>query len=243
MVFVNNVRTACDIMIDATLAAYYSMDLTFAIIRVGCPINMTDSLDAQASGQTNYTNGHINQAFEFNFAISYFQTGYGFTFLGEKNQAYSFSLWINLIALTGTVLHVSSSNTGLDWCLPVIGFSSSGSIIAQTLNSNLTVITAQGPILSLNTWTHFVVTWGSTNGLKLYINGTLVTTVSVTSFSANNGTILPKYVTLANPLSGVSCSKQGLIGTPGQFYGRIDEFYIFAKELNTSDVCVLCSYK
>ncbi|CAF1658306.1 unnamed protein product, partial [Didymodactylos carnosus] len=39
MVFINNVRTACDIMIDATLAAYYSMDLTFAIIRVGCPIN------------------------------------------------------------------------------------------------------------------------------------------------------------------------------------------------------------
>ncbi|CAF4635471.1 unnamed protein product, partial [Didymodactylos carnosus] len=27
MVFINNARTACDIMIDATLAAYYSMDL------------------------------------------------------------------------------------------------------------------------------------------------------------------------------------------------------------------------
>ncbi|CAF1679997.1 unnamed protein product, partial [Didymodactylos carnosus] len=71
----------------------------------------------------------------------------------------------------------------------------------------------------------------------------LVATVSVTSFAANNGTILPKYVTLVNPLSGASCQQQGLIGAPGQFFGRIDEVYIFRKELTTDDVCVLYYYK
>ncbi len=53
-----------------------------------------------------------------------------------------------------------------------MGFSSSGQIV--TTGWNPTPQQVIGPILPTNVWTHVVGTYSLTNGLRLYVNGTLI---------------------------------------------------------------------
>ncbi|CAF4149633.1 unnamed protein product, partial [Rotaria sp. Silwood1] len=46
-----------------------------------------------------------------------------------------------------------------------------------------------GPILPLNTWNHIGFTYSSTNGGRLYINGTLYSTSGPFSYSASGALV------------------------------------------------------
>jgi uncharacterized protein YcsI (UPF0317 family) len=113
------------------------------------------------------------------------------------------------------ISHIGFGN----WCIPFLGFSSSGQIVANVLTSSTTIVSA-------------------TNGLRLYINGYSSVNVSnATNYWASG---VQNYLTLGTVLSGTSCLA-GSIQNTGQYIGAIDEFYLYSRELSASEVCQLAS--
>ncbi len=133
------------------------------------------------------------------------------------------------------ISHIGFGN----WCIPFLGFSSSGQIIANVLTSSTTIVSASGPVIQTAPfWTHIAQTWSATNGLRLYINGYSSVNVSnATNYWASG---VQNYLTLGTILSGTSCLA-GSIQNTGQYIGAIDEFYLYSRELSASEVCQLAS--
>jgi hypothetical protein len=126
--------------------------------------------------------------------------------------------------------------------VPFVGFTSSQQLVVQVWNSSFPVNTI-GPILTVNTWTYVVETFSITNGLKLYINGTLYSSVSnintyVASGSQNYLTIASTLTASVNPQYCVSTGMLGL----GSYNGAVDELRVYSRELTAEDVCTLSRY-
>ena len=102
----NRAKTACEILNDATLVAYFPFD-SGSLIDVG-----PNMISGAAAGQTTIA-GMRNQALSFtgNGATSYFQMS-GLTALGTSNSAFSISLYINPTVLFGSIVHVSMFASG-----------------------------------------------------------------------------------------------------------------------------------
>jgi hypothetical protein len=99
-------------------------------------------------------------------------------------------------------------------------------------------VTATGPVLPLaSSWVLIVQTWSSTNGLNLYVNNTLVSSVVASTFLGSGTT--PNYLTLGNCLSGCSGCSNGLVSAAGAFTGAIDDWHVYNRELTSDDVCTL----
>ena len=224
-------KSSCEILERATLAARFRFDSSSPYADSG-----PNSVSTNQS-ITSLVMGHKNQAISFTgSSTSYFQT-WGFTSLGVSNQPFSISFWIKPQTLSGTLIHLSSTSTGTGpTCFPLLGFAANGAIIAQVLTSAGTIISATGPVLpTSSSWIPIIQTWSTTNGLKLYVNGTLVSTVAASTFLGSETT--PNYLTLGNCLSGCGVCSSGMIGSPGPYAGGVDEWHIFNRELTFSDVC------
>ncbi|CAF4959030.1 unnamed protein product, partial [Rotaria sp. Silwood1] len=97
-----------------------------------------------------------------------------------------------------------------------------------------------GPILSLSSsWTAIVLTWSETNGLKLYVNNALVSSMTASTFLASETT--SNYLTLGNCLNGCNGCSNGTINAAGPFTGAIDDWRIYSRELSSNDICTLYS--
>jgi hypothetical protein len=116
-----------------------------------------------------------------------------------------------------------------------MGLTSSGQIAINSWNGGNIPVT--GPTVSLNTWTHIVGTYSQTNGERLYVNGTLRASAGAYSFAAGG---VPMTITLGNSLLGTGVCNTGTIQM-GQFYGSLDEFYVYARELTAAEVTALAS--
>ncbi|CAF0893767.1 unnamed protein product [Didymodactylos carnosus] len=226
--FVPRAKNATEVLDDATLVAYYSFDngsyLDFGPLWInGTGVGVSPVV------------GRISQALSFATTHSYFQAT-GFTLLGTVNQSYSISLWLKPQAVSGgaTIVHVSSSTIGTGWCIPMIGLSASGQIITQSWNNTAVAVT--GPILTLNVWTHVVETYSVMNGIRMYLNGTLYGSTGAFFYMASN---VPNTITLGNPLNGTSCTSALFVA--GQYQGAMDEFRLYSRELNSTDVYSLAN--
>ena len=218
------------------MAAYFKFDTPSPLIDSG-PNKVT-----AAVSNSLIISGYKNQAISFSGAsTSYFQ-GSGLTSFGISNQSFSIAFWIRPQTLSGTLVHLSTSSSGTgSTCFPLLGFASNGTIVAQVLISNTTIASVVGPILSVSSsWTAIVETWSSANGLKLYVNNTLVSSVTASTFLTSGTT--PNYLTFGNCLSGCGGCLSGSIGTPGPFTGAIDDLRIYNRELTSNDICTLYSY-
>jgi hypothetical protein len=227
--------SSCEILERATLAAYFKFDT---------PSPYNDSgpnAVATTSSTTLIITGYLSQAISFTgSSSSYFQAS-GLTSLGISNQAFSITFWIKAQTLSGTLVHLSSSSSGIgSTCFPLLGFASNGAIVAQVLTSSATVVTATGPILPVSSWIPIVQTWSATNGLNLYVNNTLVSSVGASTFLGSGTT--PNYLTLGGCLSGCGVCSSGLVGAAGPFTGAIDDWRIYSRELTAIDVCTLYYY-
>lgn len=221
----HRVKTASEILDDATLIAYYSFDCE-SIFDSG-----PNLLHGSAIGHI-FVAGQINQAIAFNSSTAYFQA-FGFTSLGMSNESFSISLWIKPSILTGTIIHLSNESTGNGWCMPILGFSASGNIIAQIPNTNL-----YGPILPLNVWSHIILIYSFTNGIRLYINETL--SASSGSNLTKDGPNVPLFITIANQLSEINTCISGNISSV-PYVGAIDELHIYNREISALEACILSS--
>ena len=227
-------KNAAEVLMDATLVCYFPFDST--IYGDLGPL----SLYATGSGVSLANNaGRINSAASFTSASTYLVIG-GLTRLGTIGQAYSLSFWIKPTTITGgTIVHVSRCNMNCtsNWCLPFIGLTSSGEIAVQSWSGRLPrLITLTGPTLSTNIWTHVVQTYSSTNGMRLFINGNLYNQSTPFLYWASRD---PNYLFLGSfPLA--PCVTSSVINQ-GQYYGLLDEFYLFARDLTPVEVYELAS--
>ncbi|CAF3852076.1 unnamed protein product [Rotaria sordida] len=191
---------------------------------------------------------HVAYAYDQSTRQQYTGTSYyqfqGLTYFGHSGWSYSISLWIYPLSSSGgTIVHASGGygtdgvgNTG--WCLPMLGFSSSGALYAQTTSSTSTLIVLTGPTVTLNSWTYVTITYSTTNGLRLYTDSTLQSS-STTAFTfISSGS--PNTITLGNGLSGASSiyCPQGSI-TSAQYQGYIDSFSLYSRELTTANIATL----
>ncbi|CAF0732709.1 unnamed protein product [Didymodactylos carnosus] len=224
-------KTACEILNDATLVSHFSFDNTWSD---SGPNSLPYNIPQQGNPGMSIVTGHKNQALLFGANSAFFQS-YSYTALGTINQPYTLALWIKPTYLNGTVLHLSSDSTGAGgWVIPVMGFTSASNFAIHTWTGSSTYIV--GPILPLENWTHVVQTWGTSYGLRLYINGVPYASVTAATFNAAQSQM---YLTVGNSLAGGTYNVGPFGGTTGAFWGAVDEFYVYSRELTAEDVCVL----
>jgi hypothetical protein len=119
----------------------------------------------------------------------------------------------------------------------MIGFDNTGYLTIQTwTNNGLYAITSTAIMLSLNVWSHVSMTYSLTDGIRLFINGLLV--------SNNNSDTLNSYVasgemvtiTIGTCLQPNTCAFNQTKIVLSQFRGKIDELKIFSRELSINEV-------
>lgn len=226
----NRAKTACEILNDATLVARFSFDNTIADVG---PNSLPSYITVQANSGLSFVTGRVNQALMLSATISFFQAC-NFYWLGRNNQPFSFALWIKPTVCAGTLIHLSSDRSGSGgWCLPKLGFSSNGTLVAQSWMGSVVVI--NGPMIPTNNWTHIVETWSSANGLRLYINGGLYASSPMATFNAYGSGSMCLFL----GTSGVGTNCQTSAISMGSYSGALDEFYVYDRELTQAEVCPL----
>jgi hypothetical protein len=248
----SGVKTACEILNDATLTAYYTFDVGQSYL--DSSINVIHGI---ANLLINVP-GRVNDAYSFQYQYSYFQS-IAFTAY-SPNEPFSVALWVKPFVVTGaTLIHISTGiNGSSESCFDLLGFSSSGQLIGQVYNSwvtcclvnNVTVCPCKGtanvggPIMMVNTWTHIVLTYSSANGLTLFTNGTLQGVQYPFSSFPTTGPdyhIRP-YMTVGNPTTTGSipgCIGGGPSLSPAAYQGLIDELRVYSREITITEICSL----
>ena len=218
-------RNTSEILDAATLVAHYSFDNQ----------SLLDSGPNRINGiGSNLT--FANNTLLFNTSSSYFQAS-NFVLLSVENQSYSFSLWVYPFRTNGsTILQVSQNNIDLGtWRLPFLSFDSQGRVLAQSWTSEGPV-DVLGPLLSPNKWTHLCQTYSLSSGVRLYVNGSLFNASLPCDYTSRSSLTI---LTLGSSFqSGNGISTHGLIQL-GQYEGAIDEFRVYSRELNSTDVAGL----
>ena len=221
--------SATEVLRDATLTVAYSFDG-----------NLLDggSLAINGSGVSfsYFNSGRVNQSLALLVNSSYVQAT-GLVLLGTSSQPYSFSIWIRpTVVNRGTIINVSGTAAGLGWCIPMLGFTSAGGINAHGWNSS--PVTLTGPTAVTNVWTHLAVTYSPVNGLRLYVNGTQWGPGSAPyNYTAANVSVT---LTLGSSLNGTGICTTGNI-TAGQYFGYLDQFELYSRELTASYVLGLAN--
>ncbi|UJR16849.1 hypothetical protein I4U23_003748 [Adineta vaga] len=226
---VTRVKSASEILNAATLVVYYPF----------INQNLLDSGPNFINGtgiNTAFTNGRVDDAIVFNKTPSYIQID-NLILLGTKNWPYSFAFWIYAYSTqNGTLIHMYRSNSSTTNCLPILGFSASGSIVAQSWNGTQ-IRTMTGPVILSNTWVHIAHTYSSNGTVRLYVNGTVVASNGI--LSPNLAISPPVTITLGHCGNITLCSCPSGAIVSGQYYGLIDEFQLYSRTLNASEVYTL----
>ncbi len=170
------------------------------------------------SSAPSWTTGKVGKALSFDGIDDHTKTGGVFTSLGTSNTPYSFTGWFkaNSGETDGNIIHMSSLATGgAGWCLPPVALDA-GKLTAFSWNGGL--VTATGATtVQANTWYHFGITWDSTNGLRVFLNGRLDGSQSQTNYSASGSS---NYIFLG--FTPNQCS-----GNQGWFNGSVDQVKIY----------------
>ena len=230
----NRAKTAAEILADATLVVYYSMDcLSYSSIDSG-----PNLINGLAVGLSSGDGGRVGQSYLFNSTSAYFQVT-SLLLLGYSYSPFSFAMWLRPVGSVtngGTILHVSSANDGTGWCLKLIGLNSLGQIIAAGYDGSTTP-QVTGPVLTVGIWVHIAYTYSQTNGIRLYVNGALYGQTSAFIHAKPNA---PLTVTLGQALNGGPCGQGTFVN--GNYRGQIDEFGVYSRELSQSDVTALANF-
>ena len=240
-------RSACQVLNDATLTAYFPFDTTDSFSDYSFNL-----FKGMASNLTIRSEGRIGQAAYFTSNISYFQVQC-FPIVrnvSTANPPFTFSLWLNPSTSTigGSIIHISSLAHGNgSICYDLLALSSTGALVVQSMGPTSTVLGWQGSILSRDTWTHVAIIYSQEDGLRLFINAQLSITSSLASVPYNLiRWDFPLFVTLGNnsPLGSaatVGCSSGAVPFVAGPYRGGIDDFRLYSRELDTQELCALAN--
>ncbi|CAF2050763.1 unnamed protein product [Rotaria magnacalcarata] len=216
-------KTASEILDDATLYVYHSFDSSSLVD------NGPNGINGSAFGNVTFTAGVVNEAVQFSSGAYLYYTYSPFYFLGITNHLFSISLWVKPMKnyTVSTLVFVRRLS---GWCAHFLVIDSTGSLKACLWNGGNVIIS--GPILPLNSWTHIGYTYSASNGIQLYINGTLYSTSGSITFSASG---VPMYMILGSDTGLTYCTP----GYGSSFTGTMDEFYLYNRELSASEIQTL----
>jgi hypothetical protein len=163
-------------------------------------------------------NNSNNKSALFNGSSTRVVIPYTSAFSFNNNSAFSVSFWMNP-SVAGTYATMitkceQSATSGF-----AIGFDNAGRL--RFITDLLYSITTPNTI-PLNVWTHIVVTFNSKNNIRIYLNGTMVASGSVSNMNSN--TTAFTLGRLYNSLSG------------NDYNGKLDEVRIYKSVLSVSDI-------
>jgi hypothetical protein len=228
---VTRVKNASEILDTASLVTYYSFDNQTLLDSGPNFINGTGI-------NTDFTLGRVNEAIAFNTTPSYVQIN-NLVLFGTKYRPYSIAFWIYAYSTkNATLIHMWKPSASTTFCMPIVGFTASGLIVAQTWNLTQ-ILTITGPVISPHTWVHIAHTYSQSDGIRLFVNGTLVASSQVSS--TNPAVFVPLTMTLGYCVNTTLCSCASGAIVPGQYYGLMDEFRFYSRLLNSSDVLALAN--
>ncbi len=224
-------KSATDILRDGSLVAYYSFDL---------PNPNFDSGPNRLNGTPASTvpvPGRVNQAIRI-ISLAYFLVYglYNVPYGVSNTRSFSISMWI--YPTTGgssTFVQFFPTAVSNNPCTNFLGIYSptglGGQIFLQSLNNGPSLMT--GPYVTQNTWTHVSVTFSSTNGYTLYINGTAFGATGATAYATSLS-----FAYLFIGYIGINCN---IASQNVAYTGSIDELYIHSRELTQADVTGLAN--
>ena len=179
-----------------------------------------------------YTTGHEGKGVALDGIDQYIQTPTPFGFLGTQDQEYALSAWVNLpqTGQSGNIFHMSSQMDGSGWCIPFLTLTA-GHFAATGWDNNGQVEALDPSVAASNHWYQVISTWDVTNGLRLFVDGTLVATTPQAEYAASGS---PMYASLG--LGANACSNdQGFLN------GVIDDARIYSRALLPADVQAIVS--
>ena len=94
-----------------------------------------------------------------------------------------------------------------------------------------------GPVIPLATWVHLVTSYSAVNGIRVWVNGTLIGSSGLFAYSPSRRA---NTIIASSALRSIeSCGAGDILH--GQFYGRSDELRIYVRELNATEVFALAN--
>ena len=237
------VRTACEILNDASLVAYYPFDTigTYNDYGVNLCHGVAYAVDLISAG-------HTNQAISFVSSNSYFQAQC-FPRTRDYDVSYSYALWIkpNTTINGGSIIHISTYANGSGFCYDALALTASSNITVQWSSSSTGYTSVPGPAVPINTWTHIAVVLSKTNGIRLFIDGQFSTSVTpATTLPTYEPSTSAIYMTLGNVGTLGSSGSTGCLSgaspiVSGVFQGSIDTFRLYNRELDSDEICMLAN--
>lgn len=117
----------------------------------------------------------------------------------------------------------------------MIGFSNTGLLTIQTWGKYYIYATSLiNETLPLNIWTHVSMTYSTTNGIQLFVNGSLVNIYNAYTDYLASGEFCT--IVIGTCLQPNVCGGYQTEIVPSQFQGKIDELKIYSRELSTSEI-------
>lgn len=193
--------------------------------------NGPNGVNATVTGTVTSTTGRVNEGLRFYGNGTVSPSYPAFFILGVSGQPFTMAIWIQPMGsiTQSTVIYVYHTS---GWCVGFITLQSNRQVNANFWNG--VHIGAVGPVIPWNAWTHVGYTYSSTNGIRLYVNGTYFSTSGAfTSAAAGAST----YVALGSNYGSNTCSP----GYGGYFNGVLDEFYLYSRELTAAQIAVLAN--
>lgn len=225
-------KSSCELFEEAALVARFEFDNPLADQDLG-----PNNLPGYGSQYTFVPSSRSPQGISFGGNNQSHFTIEGVSVLGITNHSFSIVYWMQTANRSGSILHLSSWSDGRGWCMPYMGFNINGSIFAEVLSGGGVKAIAAPDMLPTQSWSHVAQTWSQTNGLRLYINATLV--ASNTSLSFNTASGVPMYVFLGSGVMGLFHCAKGALPSKIPFPGAIDDFRIYSRELTAIDICTI----
>ena len=227
--FTNRSKTADEILRDATLTVHFSFDDNSTYDQG--PLRINGSL----VGNTTFVPGRVGQALEIqNVNQSYLRLP-ALVLIGTPNRSYSFSIWIRpKLQQKSVIVHASTSPDGAGWNLPFLQITATYELTAYSWSGS--TISAKGPVVPTNTWTHAAVTYSFSNGLKLYVNGTLSNASTPFFYNASG---IPINLLIGTLALGYGIGPAS--NNSDQYYGAVDELRVYSRELTAVDVALLAN--
>jgi hypothetical protein len=142
-------------------------------------------------------------------------------------------MWLRptLFNTKGIIVYLDTKPNN-SWCIPILGFTSSGRLVAQSIQ-NGQIINTTGPSLPVGKWTHVAYIYSMNYGVRVYVNGTFVSSTGPFQYTSANASV---NILLGNCRTYNQCNCTFGSIVPAQYYGAIDEFQVYSRELSLNDI-------
>jgi hypothetical protein len=222
-------KSRAQILWDATTLVYFPMNGD----RYGWLMDYGPNVVNGSSSRTQSTVGIFHEALSFRLYGAFYSTS-GLTPLNVVDQPLTIVFWLRLAEKGGTILTISNSFR----CLLVIGVRTSDQRLLTFLpnaTSNNESITLIGSVVPNEQWIQIAFTWSVDHAAQVYQNFSLDAR-NTEARKLNQGMGDHMQINIGLYRGKANCNGAQGFDTSEQFLGDIDEFYAFARELESNEI-------